>query len=38
MGFDGMVIRFAGPDWMREEWTKEKAFEFIWDSSSTQNS
>jgi len=33
MGLEAMVIRFAGPDWMREEWIKEKAFEFLWEPS-----
>jgi hypothetical protein len=33
MGYDGMVIRFEGPDAMREQWTEEKAFEFLWEGS-----
>ena len=30
MGYDGMVIRFEGPDDMRAQWTKDKTFEFVW--------
>jgi hypothetical protein len=30
MGYDGMVIRFEGPDEMREEWGRDQAFEFVW--------
>ena len=30
MGYDGMVIRFEGPDDMRQQWGQEQAFEFLW--------
>ena len=30
MGYDGMVIRFEGPDDMRQQWGKDQAFEFLW--------
>ena len=30
-GYDGMVIRFEGPDDMRNQWTDEQAFEFLWE-------
>lgn len=33
MGYDGMVIRFEGPDYMRAQWNQEKAFEFVWEGS-----
>ena len=37
-GYDGMVIRFEGPDDMRDEWTDEKAFEFLWEGSEALSS
>eukprot|EP00048_Salpingoeca_helianthica_P016244 m.231252 g.231252 ORF g.231252 m.231252 type:complete len:935 (-) comp18297_c0_seq1:121-2925(-) len=33
MGYDGMVIRFEGPDDMRRQWTQNKWFEYIWHGS-----
>lgn len=35
MGYDGMVMRFEGPDDMRAAWGEEKAFQFLWEGSTT---
>jgi hypothetical protein len=40
-GYDGMVIRFEGPDQMRAAWDKDQSYEFMWEPSdvlSTQRS
>jgi hypothetical protein len=33
MGYDAMVIRFEGPDWMRAQWDHDQDYEFIWEGS-----
>ena len=38
MGYDAMVIRFEGPDDMRNQWGDEKAFEFLWEGGETLSS
>lgn len=38
MGYDAMVIRFEGPDDMRNQWGDEKAFEFLWEGGKTLSS
>ncbi len=32
-GYDGMVVRFEGPDAMRAEWGAAQDFEFVWQGS-----
>jgi hypothetical protein len=32
-GYDGMVIRFEGPDNMRNEWDKQQNYEYLWEGS-----
>ena len=32
-GYDGMVLRFEGPDSMRSEWNGNKSFELLWEGS-----
>jgi len=37
-GYDGMVIRFEGPDKLRNEWNKQQNYEYLWEGSNVLSS